>query len=190
MRTQFGALYRLAVLLCVWHCARRRCLLLLYSDAPAPSCLVLQILGNTAEARMQQLKEAAEAGAGAAGEEAAAPGIGGLRRIMSALFDISVATGVGAAGVAGYYYLNYDLQDLQLIVEETKSQKENAFIGSGAWVWFMEQYLQVRIARGWERTGIGAMSFGHVIYSCWHQSEVSPRSLLVTHAQIGGNLRR
>lgn len=62
---------------------------------------------------MAQLAQEAAAAGGAAAEagaEAAASGSGRLRRALSALLDLSVAGGVGLAGVAGYYYIKYDLQ--------------------------------------------------------------------------------
>ncbi|KAK2080395.1 hypothetical protein QBZ16_000248 [Prototheca wickerhamii] len=88
----------------------------------------------------------AAAGAEAASASAAAPSTP-LSRAISVIGNGLFFGGVATASYFGYYYYRYDADELERMVEETRTKPENAFPGSGLWVpameWFVEQRRSV-----------------------------------------------
>ncbi len=76
------------------------------------------IMEGAAEARLHKIKSKMDATSGAAAETAAplSPG----RRVVRLLADAIALATVGSGLASLYYYLRYDVKELQTIVEETK----------------------------------------------------------------------
>eukprot|EP00798_Chlamydomonas_sp_ICE-L_P003574 gene3574-13652_t len=94
------------------------------------------VMENAAEAQMHKIKSKMDA-------QDAAP-MTPLRRVVRLLADSVALFTVGTLATSLYYYIRYDVADLEKIVSEVKTKEENQFPGSEFWVSSMEQYLGAR----------------------------------------------
>ena len=84
-----------------------------------------------AEQRIERLKQAAEAGGGDhAGGGAHHKTRGPIGRLLGLIGRTVMLGGTGASIAAAYYTYRYELGEIETIVRETKTKKDNAFLGS------------------------------------------------------------
>lgn len=115
-----------------------------FSSAPQDSKSMLMggaghttnVMESAAEAQMHKIKSKMD--------QQEAPTMTPMRRVIRLLSDSIALFSVGTAAASLYYYVRYEVSDLERIVEETKTKEENQFIGSEFWVSSMEQYLRIR----------------------------------------------